>query len=82
MLQHEELFLLPIQVFAELHQTTLNDTALMAESEEELKSLLMKMKDESEKVGLKLNIQKTKIMTSGPITSARRERHPAGSGYT
>ena len=41
----------------------------MAESEEELKSLLMKMKDESEKVGLKLNIQKTKIMTSGPITS-------------
>ena len=41
----------------------------MAESEEELKSLLMKVKDESEKVGLKLNIQKTKIMTSGPITS-------------
>ena len=41
----------------------------MAESEEELKSLLMKMKEESEKVGLKLNIQKTKIMTSGPITS-------------
>ena len=46
-----------------------DDTALMAESEEELKSLLMKMKDESEKVGLKLNIQKTKIMTSSPITS-------------
>ena len=45
------------------------DTTLMAESEEELKSLLMKMKDEREKVGLKLNIQKTKIMTSGPITS-------------
>ena len=44
-------------------------TTLMAESEEELKSLLMKMKEESEKVGLKLNIQKTKIMTSGPITS-------------
>ena len=41
----------------------------MAESEEELKSLLMKVKEESEKVGLKLNIQKTKIMTSGPITS-------------
>ena len=46
-----------------------SDTALKAESEEELKSLLMKVKEESEKVGLKLNIQKTKIMTSGPITS-------------
>ena len=46
-----------------------NDTILMAESEEELKSLLMKVKEESEKVGLKLNIQKTKIMASGPITS-------------
>ena len=46
-----------------------DDTALMAESEEELKSLLMKVKEESEKVGLKLNIQKTKIMTSSPITS-------------
>ena len=45
------------------------DTSLMAESEEELKSLLMKVKEESEKVGLKLNIQKTKIMSSGPITS-------------
>ena len=45
-----------------------DDTTLMAESEEELKSLLMKMKVESEKVGLKLNIQKTKIMASGPIT--------------
>ena len=45
------------------------DTTLMAESEEELKSLLMKMKEESEKVGLKLNIQKMKIMASGPITS-------------
>ena len=45
------------------------DTTLMAESEEELKSLLMKVKEESEKVGLKLNIQKTKIMASGPITS-------------
>ena len=45
------------------------DTTLMAESEEELKSLLMKVKEESEKVGLKINIQKTKIMTSGPITS-------------
>ena len=46
-----------------------DDTTLMAESEEELKSLLMKVKQESEKVGLKLNIQKTKIMASGPITS-------------
>ena len=46
-----------------------DDTTLMAESEEERKSLLMKVKEESEKVGLKLNIQKTKIMTSGPITS-------------
>ena len=46
-----------------------DDTTLMAESEEELKNLLMKMKEESEKVGLKLNIQKTKIMASGPITS-------------
>ena len=46
-----------------------DDTILMAESEEELKSLLMKVKEESEKVALKLNIQKTKIMASGPITS-------------
>ena len=46
-----------------------DDTTLTAESEEELKSLLMKVKEESEKVGLKLNIQKTKIMASGPITS-------------
>ena len=46
-----------------------DDTTLMAESEEELKSLLMKVKEESEKVGLRLNIQKTKIMASGPITS-------------
>ena len=46
-----------------------DDTALMAESEEELKSLLMKVKEESEKVGLKLNIHKTRIMASGPITS-------------
>ena len=48
---------------------SVDDTTLMAESEEELKSLLMKVKKESEKVGLKLNIQKTKIMASGPITS-------------
>ena len=46
-----------------------DDTTLMAESEEELKSLLMKVKEESEKVGLQLNIEKTKIMASGPITS-------------
>ena len=46
-----------------------DDTTIMAESEEELKSLLMKVKEESEKVGLKLNIQKTKIMAPGPITS-------------
>ena len=46
-----------------------DDTTLMSESEEELKSLLMKVKEESEKVGLKLNIQKAKIMASGPITS-------------
>ena len=48
---------------------TTDDTTLTAESEEELKSLLMKVKEESEKVGLKLKVQKTKIMTSGPITS-------------
>ena len=46
-----------------------DDTTLMAESEEELKSLMMKVKEESEKVGIKLNVQKTKIMASGPITS-------------
>ena len=46
-----------------------DDTTLMAESEEELKSLLMKVKEESEKIGLRLNFQKTKIMASGPITS-------------
>ena len=51
------------------HLRYADDTTLMAESEEELKSLLMKAKEESEKVGLKLNIQKTKIMASGPITS-------------
>ena len=51
-----------------------DDTTLMAESEEELKSLLMKVKVESENVGLKLNIQKTKIMASGPITSWEIDR--------
>ena len=48
-----------------------DDTTLMAESEEELKSLLMKVKEKSEKIGLKLNIQKTKIMACGPITSSQ-----------
>ena len=51
-----------------------DDTTLMAESEEELKSFLMKVKEESEKVGLKLNTQKTKIMASGPITSWEIDR--------
>ena len=51
------------------HLRYADDTTLMAETEEELKSLFMKMKEESEKVGLKLNVQKTKIMVSGPITS-------------
>ena len=51
-----------------------DDTTLMAKSEEDLKSLLMKVKEESEKVGLKLNIQKTKIMASGSITSWRIDR--------
>ena len=53
-----------------------DDITLMAESEEELKSLLMKVKEESEKVGLKLNIQKTKIMASGPITSWQLDGEP------
>ena len=55
------------------HLRYADDTTLMAESEEELKSLLMNVKVESEKVGLKLNIQKTKIMASGPITSWQRD---------
>ena len=53
------------------HLRYADDTTLMAESEEELKSLLMKVKEESEKVGLQLNIQKTKIMASGPIASGQ-----------
>ena len=57
------------------------DTTLMAEREEELKSLLMKVKEESEKVGLKLNIQKTKIMASGPISLFMANRW-VNSGYT
>ena len=55
------------------HLRYADDTTLMAESEEELKSLLMKVKEESEKVSLKLNIQKTKIMASGPITSWKKD---------
>ena len=57
-----------------------DDTTLMAESEEEIKSLLMKVKVESEKVGLKLNIQKTKIMASGPITSWQIDGDSGNSG--
>ena len=57
-----------------------DDATLMAESEEELKSLLMKVKEESEKVGLKLNIQKTKIMSSGPITSWQIDGETVESG--
>ena len=56
-----------------------DDTTLMAESEEELKSLLMKVKEESEKVGLKLNIQKNKIMASGPITSWQIDGETVGT---
>ena len=56
------------------HLRYADDTTLMAESEEELKSLLMRVKEESEKVGLNLNIQKTKIMASGPITSWEIDR--------
>ena len=56
------------------------DTTVMAESEQELKSVLMKVKGESEKVGLKLNIQKTKIMASGPITSWNRWGNSGNSG--
>ena len=60
------------------HLRYADDTTLMAESEEELQSLLMKVKVESEKVGLKLNIQKTKIMASGPITSWRSSGNSGG----
>ena len=61
-----------IDVYLDHSQFTLvHDTTLMAESEEELKSLLMKVEEESEKAGLKLNIQKMKIMASGPITSGQ-----------
>ena len=57
-----------------------DDTTLMAESEEELKSFLMKVKEGSQKVGLKLNIQKTKIMASGPITYGKERRNSRNSG--
>ena len=57
-----------------------DDTTLMAESEEELKSLLMQMKEESEKVGLKLNIQKSKIMASGPIISWQIDGESGNNG--
>ena len=59
-----------------------DDTTLIAESEEELKILLMKVKEESEKVGLKLNIQKTNIMVSGPITSWHIDRETVGKWLT
>ena len=58
-----------------------DNTTLMAESEEELKSLLMKVKEESEKAGLKLNMQKTKIMASSPITSRQIEGEKVESGF-
>ena len=61
------------------HLRYTDDTTLTAESEEELKSLLKKVKEESEKVGLKLNIQKTKIMASGPITSWQTDRETGNS---
>ena len=61
------------------HLRYADDTTLMAESEEELKSLLMKMKEESEKAGLKLNIQNTKIMASGPITSWQIDGETVGT---
>ena len=59
-----------------------DDTTFMAESKEELKSLLMKVKEESDKIGLKLNIQKTKIMASSPITSRQRDEEIMGSKIT
>ena len=58
-----------------------DDTTIMAESEEELKSLLMKVKEESEKVGLKLNIQKTKIVASGPTTSCQIDEETVETGW-
>ena len=63
------------------HLRYADDTTLMAESEEELKGLLMKVKEESEKVGFKLNIQKTKIMVSGPITSWKIDRETVETDF-
>ena len=65
-----------ISITSDMHA---DDTTLMAESKEELKSLLMKVKEESEKVGLKFNIQKTKIMASGPITSWQIDGRNSGN---
>ena len=72
---------LELRLLREISITSDNadDTTLMAESEEELKSLLMKVKEKSKKVGLKLNIQKTKIMASGPITLRQIERETMGN---
>ena len=69
--------------YINMHLRYADDTTLMAESEDELKSILMKVKEESEKVGLKLNIQKTKIMASGPITSWQidEERVETGADF-
>ena len=67
------------KLLGEISITSDDSATLMTESEEELKSLLIKMKEESEKAGLKLNIQKTKIMTSSPITSWQIDREKNGS---
>ena len=67
-MKHKTESRLPGEISIILHIRYADDISLMAESEEELKSLLMKVKEESEKAGLKLNIQKTKVMASGPIT--------------
>ena len=68
------------RLLGEISITSDTDTILMAESEEKLKSLLMKMKEQNEKVGLKLNSQKTKIMASGPITSRQIDGESGNSG--
>ena len=79
-MHHEKCWLEEAQAGIKIARRNINnlryadDTTLMAESEEELKSLLLKVKEESEKVGLKFDIQKTKIMVSGPITSWHRDR--------
>ena len=68
------------RLLGEISITYADDTTLLAESEEELKILLMKVKEESEKVGLKVNLQKTKIMASGPITSWEIEGETVETG--